>query len=624
MNKVKRILLPVLAGIAILLCNGLINLFLMSPLPYVGEDINRLRFHLDDAGFVLLFWVFSFLFAAMFFVLPKEKGYLYLSAFSFTSGLQLLSEWDEKVMLFGPIPSAAYQSLAVKAGLTYIAFALLHRLMPKSRGPLLRGLLGVVALLFAAAVLFTAAGADESIGLLLNRLLYIVIFIGIGVHLFVFLQLLREKELNREMRTMAGGFMLFFALLLPDFAKDVMEDRLGRSIGYQPIFWQQALEDTFPWAFLVLILLFGTLFLKRFIRTLRDNREEMETRKALDGLLTKLTKAYRSADLQQILLREGANYFTPHAFRLIVRDPRTEQASALGGEVPAGLLERIKDVSASSYVRVADHTAVVYPAGRLHEQELYAALVTFHGALQLEEGERFSFMLFAKYAAIFAEHLSLLERRLLELDDNRRQPWASKLFLQIAEKERKRLASDLHDEVLQEILHLRRLLEHSPALDEVRMGLENTEWMIRETCTELMPSFLLEHGVLQAVSHLVEKTRLRADFRLEYQTLPIAGHIEEERQLALYRIVQELLHNAMKHSRAAVVRLKTGQEGQKLFVRYEDDGVGLQVNPEERSAAGEQLGLQGIRERVKMLDGDVELQSGPGKGLRLTCSIPCS
>jgi signal transduction histidine kinase len=242
--------------------------------------------------------------------------------------------------------------------------------------------------------------------------------------------------------------------------------------------------------------------------------------------------------------------------------------------------------------------------------------------------------LMAKYAATFREYFRLLDSRLHDMLEERERglPWVSKLFMQLAEKERKRLASDLHDEVLQEIMNIRRMLEPTGGddpqlgphrLEQIRLGLDNAEFLIRETCQELLPSFLTERGILDAVGKLAEKVRLRTDFELELVLLPVTAVIGDEVTLALYRIVQELVNNALKHSGAGKVRLVVGQEGSELIVRYEDDGVGLAVE-EETGLPGttERLGLRGIAERLRLLNGGFRFDSAPGQGVRVRCSIP--
>jgi two-component system sensor histidine kinase ComP len=273
---------------------------------------------------------------------------------------------------------------------------------------------------------------------------------------------------------------------------------------------------------------------------------------------------------------------------------------------------------------------VLGAAGGTGDTQLYLAVSMNSGEpFALVERDRFALMLMSKYVSIFYDYLHLIEARLNEMEQKKGggEPWLSKLFMQIAEKERKRLASDLHDEVLQELLNIRRSIERTSgensmygSREDICRGLDNVEFMIRETCQELMPPFISEHGVLHAVSKLVEKTRLRAEFQLEFKALPITAPISDEQTITIYRIVQELINNGFKHSEARKLMLEVGQEDEWLHIRYKDDGVGMETSRDFSDT--NRFGLKGIAERARMVGGSVTLESQPGQGLRVHCALP--
>lgn len=607
--------------LAILALNGAINLFLIEPLEGVGDAINELRLHAEDAGFALLFGFVAIVFLAIYRVFPKEKGYIYLSAFALLAAIQLLSEWDQKTYIVGNSFTVPHQSLAIKCGLVLVAFLLVSAVLEFERKAWIRWMISVNAVLFTVVSVLSFVKLNDSAFIILNRLFLVVALGNIAVHIGYFAKQGLQVGRAKERRALAFGFLLFIMLLLPDLLKDVLEDRLGRGLGYRPIYWEQCLEDTFPWAFLVLIVLFGGLFLRRFAATIRDNRDEIRTRQEMDQLLTALTRAYRRTDMEQAVVRVGANYFAPHAFGLV----------KLEKDVPLVIVNRDEtrtlpplpdDWTNGSSRPFATHERVVMQeAGRRIDAQWYLAVFEPLAPLMLKERERFALALMARYVSIFAEYFDLMERRIQEMEGQRHeQPWASKLFMQLAEKERTKLASDLHDDVLQEILNLRRQIEHVPGLDSLRLGLENAEFRIRETCRELMPPFLAETGVLQAIGSLLEKITLRADFRLDWTLHPFVAEPDEEKALALYRIVQELMTNAIKHSEAATVRLEIGEESTGLFIRYEDDGRGVPMQGE--LPVSDRLGMKGMAERIRMFKGSMKVESAPGQGLKIQFSIP--
>lgn len=640
------------AGTAILIfgMNGWINYTLMKPLVGGAEGFDRVRSHLDDALFVMLFVFLAIVFWAMFAVLPRERGYLYLGVIALLTALQLFWDWDGKALLFGPFPEAPYGSLAIKCGIVFLLFSLIAYLLDTAKRRITRLLLGAEGVLTATVLVATLLSADESWFIGFTRMFLLLVFLNMALCFTQFLALLRRKEHQSELRWIAAGFVLFALVLLPDPVKDLMEEVEGRPIGYRLVFWEQCLEDTFPWALLSLLAVFGVVFFRRFVQTLKDNRavteelrsknaaleQEVDTRQRLDQLLTAMLRTYRVADWEKCVLREGQRYFEPHAFVLVKYDETQDSVWIEGADGPSSLEEDIRAMLRSNRSRMSPGESMVTSsmvlgaAGGAEGTRLFLAVYSPDGGpVVVEERAKFALLLMSKYVSIFYEYFQLLESRLKEMEQRQAgdAPWLSKLFMQMVEKERKRLASDLHDEVLQELLHIRRLLDRTPAgqgpledREQIRLGLDNAEFMIRETCRELMPSSLSDQGVLQAVSKLVEKTRLRADFQLEYHPSPLAASLSDEHTTTIYRVVQELIHNAMKHSEAGRVTLELGQQGREVHIRYADDGKGMETGVDFSST--NRFGLRGIAERIRMVGGELSIQSGPGRGVSIQCTVP--
>lgn len=592
--KIKPLVWIAALALVIFAINGWINLELMQPLPHVSKAANELRFYLDDAVFVLLFFLVGLLFMCVYAAMPKERGYLYLACFALLASVHLFSQWEEKELLLGVSFQVPYDSLAIRCGLSFIGFVLLGYVLQTNGKKLFRSLHYLNAILLGITALLSFIGAKDEVLAPFHRLTLAIMLLNIAVYAVQIIRIVKQRTIRKEIKSLGFGFALFMLMLTPDLLKDVIEDLRGTSIGYRPIYWEQCLEDTFPWAFLVLVMQFGALFFQRLNETMKDNLEEIRARKSLDQFVSALAANYRLSDLERTIEREGAPYFEGGELQVF----KWRQ-----GESPV--------VPASKLCRL----------GSFGETDYYLGLVQGAGDGDISERNAAMLELMAKYVSIMMDHVHLVSRKLDDLEVERsRQPWAAKLFMQLAEKERKRLSSDLHDEVLQEILHIRRMIEHVPSMEHVRVALDNVEFMIRETCRELMPSFLTEHGVLKAIAALADKTRLRANFRLDARLLPISAPIDEERALALYRIVQELISNAQKHSEAGRVLLEVGQSGEMLMIRYEDNGVGMMYKEEASEGAG--FGIRGMSERVRMLGGTIDLRSAPGEGTTVVCSIP--
>lgn len=651
MTVLKSIARLGIAALFLLGMNGLINVVLMTPLQGKSEAFNHYRIHLDDAIFVLLFIFISLVFWAMFAVLPRERGYLYLGTISLLTSLQLFLDWDGKSLLFGPLPEIPFGTLAIKSGMTFLFFSFASYLLGTVKNPFTNVFLWAGGLLWTTILSALALSANDSFLTFLNLLFLVHVFLNMALCISQFLSLLRSKQQHQsELRLIGSGFILFLIVLLPDPLKDLLEMILGHSIGYQLKFWEECLEDTFSWALLSLLTVFGFVFFHRFVQTMRDNHEvseklrsknetleqEVETRQRLDQLFTVLLGKYRIADLEKGVIREGHRYFQPYNFALVKFNEVTESVETVGDEGSLSPMRGIGEAMRSRRNRLNVGEAIITPdfvlgaAGNQAEVGLYLAVYTTNGgSILLEERDMFALLLMSKYVSIFYEYFQLIEDRFKEIEQRQaeRAPWLSKLFMQIAEKERKRLASDLHDDVLQELLHIRRTLDRKPEEQEshdlkeqLRIGLDNAAFLIRETCRELMPSFLSDHGVLYAVSKLVEKTQLRVDFQLDYLALPLNASLDDEQMTVVYRVVQELINNASKHSEASRVTLEIGQQDKDLHIWYTDNGKGMEFNNVLTSTDG--LGLRGMMERVRMLGGEVTVDTSPGQGVVVNCTLP--
>jgi signal transduction histidine kinase len=205
-----------------------------------------------------------------------------------------------------------------------------------------------------------------------------------------------------------------------------------------------------------------------------------------------------------------------------------------------------------------------------------------------------------------------------------------------SEEERRRWARELHDETLQELAGLKVLLSGArrsddrarvdaavdQAVEMITHGIEN----LRSLITELRPAALDELGAAPAVQALVERVRTTSgldidlDLRLAYEEGRTPHRHAPEVEAAVYRLVQEALTNVVKHAAAAHVSIRiadTDEDDGQLLVEIEDDGRGF--DPDD---TGDGFGLLGMRERIALVRGQLEVASRPGEGTRLTATIP--
>jgi signal transduction histidine kinase len=239
------------------------------------------------------------------------------------------------------------------------------------------------------------------------------------------------------------------------------------------------------------------------------------------------------------------------------------------------------------------------------------------------------------YAAILYDNLHLIEDLMLQMENmvsnNETPKWMLRLLFNLSEKERLNLSSDLHDSVLQLLIVWYRRLEllrsQNPFADKVHDELKQIEegildaiHQIRITCNELRPPFLLKMGLVESVKSLLSYVRMFANYEIAFAADGFDAELNEEQLLGIYRIVQELLNNASKHSEAKLVKMELRHGGNEIQFVYTDDGVGMDMSSSEGSF--QHMGISGMHNRVLSLGGTMKLTSSPGQGLRVTVAIP--
>ncbi|CAN7765325.1 PAS domain S-box protein [Paenibacillus sp. LjRoot153] len=239
------------------------------------------------------------------------------------------------------------------------------------------------------------------------------------------------------------------------------------------------------------------------------------------------------------------------------------------------------------------------------------------------------------YVTILYDNLHLIEDLMRRLEDmvakNETPKWMLRLLFNLSEKERSSLSSDLHDSVLQDLIIWYRKLESLRSsvafakethlvLKQIEEGLLDAIHQIRITCNELRPPFLLKMGLVDSLKSLFSYTRMFSNYEIEFSAEQLGYKLTEEQILGVYRIVQELLNNATKHSQANKVAMVLTSEKGKIRFSYSDDGIGMDLSVFEGSF--QNMGIAGIEKRVLSLEGDVELKSAPQQGFHVTISLP--
>lgn len=319
-----------------------------------------------------------------------------------------------------------------------------------------------------------------------------------------------------------------------------------------------------------------------------------------------------------IMLREGPELVVSAGSGDVqdMRGMRLPIAASTSGEVlEGGRAERIADMSR---MRIAPRrefgvpdpqTALLVPL--LYRGEAVGLLAAFDRGEQSNGFTEDDAQLLDSFAASAATAVAMAQNA---------QSERLRSALAAADAERRRWSRELHDETLQGLGGLRLLLGSAlrtddpervaaaalDALSHIEREIRN----LRSIISELRPAALDELGLRDAIEALVEQhgeahaLRIDATVALREET-DRGGRLDPELEIGVYRLIQEALTNVVKHAHASAVSLAVREDGGGVTVELRDNGVGFSPD-----AVAGGFGLAGMRERVRLADGSLKIDSG--------------
>jgi two-component system, NarL family, sensor histidine kinase UhpB len=223
------------------------------------------------------------------------------------------------------------------------------------------------------------------------------------------------------------------------------------------------------------------------------------------------------------------------------------------------------------------------------------------------------------------ERLHRAFRRMLErLEAERRR--ASSAALAAQEEERARVARDLHDEVNQSLTGLLLRLEatREKAPPELARELAETQALANKAMRELLtlarqlrPTALDDHGLKAALAGHVDELGGQNGIATSFETQGDLSALPQDVQLVVYRVAQEALSNAARHSGATSIRVRLAHTDDQIELVVADDGRGFSFDQ-----AGQGLGIGGMRERALLVGGQLDVESRPEIGTRIRLRVP--
>ena len=193
------------------------------------------------------------------------------------------------------------------------------------------------------------------------------------------------------------------------------------------------------------------------------------------------------------------------------------------------------------------------------------------------------------------------------------------------------MAGDLHDSIgamlstirVSLITQAKKASADVDSITESKKMLDDTIESVRRISRDLMPSTLEKFGLAQAVKEMCERFQSTSMLPIAYSEDGDIRPLEKKRELMLFRIVQELINNALKHAQAEKISVSFVSDENNLRITVEDNGIGFNVEEHKADTrTGKGLGLFNIENRARLVSAAVEFQSGLNQGSRIALTVP--
>lgn len=215
----------------------------------------------------------------------------------------------------------------------------------------------------------------------------------------------------------------------------------------------------------------------------------------------------------------------------------------------------------------------------------------------------------------------LLQQTLIE-----EQEKSIQAVIQAQEDERQRIAKELHDGIVQELTSIKIALgalrnqvhpENQEKVEKIVSQLDKSTRETREISHQMMPLALRELGLIPALEDVFERSFKPLSIEYEFEFVGMEVRLNEKQEISLFRIIQELINNCIKHSGANKVNINLQQTDKHILLIFEDNGKGF-----HESNANNGIGMQNLNSRVKIVNGFIRFESDVDKGLTVILKIP--
>lgn len=257
-------------------------------------------------------------------------------------------------------------------------------------------------------------------------------------------------------------------------------------------------------------------------------------------------------------------------------------------------------------------------SGTFQEQEIVYLIIT-----------GVSVMLFLAILVVFLFNFSrnkiLKQRSINQLMQINHKEDLIKNNLLTQEAERKRIAKDLHDDIGGKLnvirLYVNQLKNIKTDPNSVEKIINDSKELIDETIQttrrishDLLPPVLEELGLIEATREYINEIKEITPTKLEFHSDPHDGRLEIFKEIQIFRVMQELVSNAIKHAEASTIKIEIYFKDNTINMAIEDDGKGFAIDD---FTVYKGLGLKNIKSRIELIGGRTTFNSSPGNGTKV-------
>jgi signal transduction histidine kinase len=223
----------------------------------------------------------------------------------------------------------------------------------------------------------------------------------------------------------------------------------------------------------------------------------------------------------------------------------------------------------------------------------------------------------------------IIARQKIKQLEEEKKLMEAKLLVEGQELERKRIARELHDGLgvllsatKMQFTSLKDVTpENQPLIEKATQLLEQATGDVRKISHNMMPGLLTKLGFFEAVEELFDNINESEKIKATCKITGEKVRMPENNEIMLYRIIQEMVNNTLKHARANAVDLNIKTFPGNIHINYSDDGIGFDVQNTLKDENAS-FGMRNMQSRVAFLDGEMDIQSWPGEGVRYTMHFP--